>query len=364
MSTSIRILASERTWIEGDAIRQLEQTAAWPGMKAVWGHADIHPGKGSPVGASFLSQGVFYPTLIGGDCGCGISLYQTDLNSRKAKLQRLESLLKSFDDFDSDLSQDWLKKWNLTEDRHKKSLGTIGLGNHFCEVNAIHEILDPTLFANLALDKEKLFLQVHSGSRGLGEEILRSHTDQLGAKGLSGLDADAYLAKHDYAVHWARANREKIAEKALTLLKSEARQVLDICHNNVIRLENDCYLHRKGATPTDQGPIMIPGSRGALSYLVLPVEQELQLSGQSLPHGAGRKWKRSDCRGRLEHRYSVGALQKTKLGSRVICSDKELLYEEAPEAYKKIESVIDDLQSFGLVKVIASLRPVLTFKKG
>jgi release factor H-coupled RctB family protein len=82
----------------------------------------------------------------------------------------------------------------------------------------------------------------------------------------------------------------------------------------------------------------------------------------SLAHGAGRKWKRGECKGRLSHKYKKEDLYRTGLGSRVICGDKELLYDEAPEAYKDCSSIIDDLVNAGLVEVIAKLKPVLTFK--
>jgi release factor H-coupled RctB family protein len=89
-------------------------------------------------------------------------------------------------------------------------------------------------------------------------------------------------------------------------------------------------------------------------------EQEKNL--WSLAHGAGRKWNRSECEGRLRERYRADSLRKTSLGSYVICEDKALLYEEAPQAYKNIEAIIGDLVSFGLIRVIASFIPVLTYK--
>ncbi len=82
----------------------------------------------------------------------------------------------------------------------------------------------------------------------------------------------------------------------------------------------------------------------------------------SLAHGAGRKWARKDCKGRLERRYSAAQLTRTRLGSHVICADRELLYEEAPEAYKSIDSVVDALEDAGLLRKLARLAPVLTYK--
>jgi release factor H-coupled RctB family protein len=85
-------------------------------------------------------------------------------------------------------------------------------------------------------------------------------------------------------------------------------------------------------------------------------------SAFSLAHGAGRKWSRSDSRGRLENRFSPKDLAHTELGSYVICEDKDLLYEEAPQAYKNIDVVIGDMVNAGLAEVIAVLKPLVTYK--
>ena len=83
----------------------------------------------------------------------------------------------------------------------------------------------------------------------------------------------------------------------------------------------------------------------------------------SIAHGAGRKWNRQSTRDRIRAKHDdMQQLLKTKLGSTVICPNKDLLYEEAPEAYKDVGTVIDDLQSFGLASVLAELRPVINIK--
>jgi release factor H-coupled RctB family protein len=86
------------------------------------------------------------------------------------------------------------------------------------------------------------------------------------------------------------------------------------------------------------------------------------VSGYSLAHGAGRKWERSMCRARLESKYTKETIKSTKLKGRIICSDTNLLFEEAPEAYKSIDTVIQSLLDFGLIKVIATFKPILTYK--
>ena len=121
------------------------------------------------------------------------------------------------------------------------------------------------------------------------------------------------------------------------------------------------WLHRKGAAPSDKGPVVIPGSRGTLSYLVQPVGEQ-SANAWSIAHGAGRKWTRSESRLRVRERFHRDELVQTGLGGRVICEERDLLYEEAPMAYKNIETVIADLVNAGLVTVIATLRPLLTYK--
>jgi release factor H-coupled RctB family protein len=360
-SKLVSIIASSKSWIEGEAIKQLETTAAWPGMVRVVGMPDLHPGKGSPIGAAFLTNGTVYPSLVGNDIGCGMGLWQTDLLARKVKLDRLVGWLESFADEASGTTSDWIERFALTPTPHDGSLGTIGGGNHFAELQKIEGIIDEAVFSDLGIDKERLFLLVHSGSRGLGEEILRAHTSKHGAGPLPPGGTD-YMARHDFAVRWAVANRARIAERILELIRTEGRPVLDVCHNHVCCVGQDLWLHRKGAAPADAGLVVVPGSRGDLSYLVRPLGDGIA-NGYSLPHGAGRKWKRSDCKERLEKRYSVESLRRTSLGGRVICKDKDLLYEEAPQAYKDISLVIDDMTSKGYMEVIATLRPILTFKK-
>ena len=71
------IIANSYTWIEGNAVQQLETTAKLPHMRQVAGMPDLHAGRGYPVGAAFFSSGHFYPALIGNDIGCGMSLFST-----------------------------------------------------------------------------------------------------------------------------------------------------------------------------------------------------------------------------------------------------------------------------------------------
>jgi release factor H-coupled RctB family protein len=370
LADGIVLIASDHTWIEGKAIQQLEITARLPGMQYVAGMPDLHPGRGYPVGAAFFSLERFYPALVGNDIGCGMALWRTDISTAKLQLDKLEQRLGNIDvpldeSWWDQYRQDGIDSVGLPLTGYERSLGTIGGGNHFAELQQLDEVYDDSAVLALQLDRKQLLLLVHSGSRGLGEAILREHTERFGHHGLDGdsAEATAYLARHDGALRYAECNRELIARRMLARLRTEGSRVLDIHHNLVSPAKIaglSGWLHRKGATPSDAGPVVIPGSRGDYSYLVQPIVDERSLL--SLAHGAGRKWQRSECKDRLIKRYSPEQLTRTALGSRVICADRALMYEEAPEAYKNIDSVVGALRDAGLLHVLARLKPVLTYK--
>ncbi|POA52048.1 MULTISPECIES: RNA ligase RtcB family protein [Pseudomonas] len=366
LSNGVSLIASDTTWIEDKALQQLHTTAQLPGMRQVVGMPDLHPGRGYPVGAAFFSTEVIYPALVGNDIGCGMALWQTDISSIRPNLDKLE---KKIGNIDLPLDEQWdeeREQLGLPVTGHEHSLGTIGGGNHFAELQQLDQVYDTEALQVLELNPKALLLLVHSGSRGLGEAILRRHVDQHGHQPLE-VDSVAgaqYLQQHNEALRFAEANRRLIAERLLCNLRAKGHSVLDINHNLVSPANVDGvsgWLHRKGATPSDVGPVVIPGSRGDYSYLVQPIPATASL--YSLAHGAGRKWLRSDCKGRLDARFSFEQLKRTQLGSRVICEDRGLMYEEAPEAYKSIDSVVGSLRDAGLVKIIARLKPVLTYKR-
>lgn len=362
----INIIASNDNWIEGEAIRQLEYTANLQGMKKAIGMPDLHPGKGYPIGGAFFSEKIFYPYLIGNDIGCGMAMWQTNLKRHKAKLDRWIKKIPDLQNKWQNDSKQWLLEEGLDSSKWDSALGTLGGGNHFAELQEIHSIEDREEFGKLGLSKNNLFLLVHSGSRGLGEEILRTHVDQYKNNGLqeNSESAAQYLKQHDYAIKWACLNRALIAHRFLCSIGAKYQFVLDLPHNTIKRVQiNDSlgWLHRKGAVSSNSGTVVIPGSRGSFTYLVSPIGDQKN-NCFSLAHGAGRKWKRSDSKSRLKRKYNYESLLKTELGSKVICNDKNLLYEEAPQNYKNISVVINDLKNAGLISVLAILKPLLTYK--
>lgn len=129
-----KIIISDKTWLESDAIAQLENTARLEGMERAVGLPDLHPGKGHPIGAAFLTKGWIYPQLVGSDIGCGMGFWQTDLKTNKIKLDKWAEKLDRLDaPWDGDCKA-WLEARNVDSTDFDVSLGTIGGGNHFAEL--------------------------------------------------------------------------------------------------------------------------------------------------------------------------------------------------------------------------------------
>ncbi len=359
----IKIISSEKSWIESVAVEQLEHFSTLPGVVSAIGFPDLHAG---PVGIAVSTREIIYPHMTGSDIGCGMCFCQTDSLVRKANLDKMAHKLTDLDaPYEGDVEQ-YFESVNLPV-RFASALGTIGGGNHFAELQQVATIYNENLFSELGLVKDAFTLLVHSGSRVLGRLIIDQYIAKNGSGGVP-VDSTAgvtYIQEHDYAVKWGRSNRELITRRFMEKLRIEGRIVSDTIHNSITKERfsgGELWVHRKGASPGNAGVTVIAGSRGSLSYLVRPIGDSESVNF-SLAHGAGRKLKRNEMKGRLSHKYTPESLTHTKFGGRVICEDKELLYEEAPEAYKNIEQVISDLEHAGLIEIIASYQPVITYKK-
>ncbi|MDR1508240.1 MAG: RNA ligase RtcB family protein, partial [Synergistaceae bacterium] len=340
----ITVIADEKLWMEQDALDQLKNVAALPGVTRAVGLPDLHPGK-IPVGIVLETQGVIYPHLIGNDVGCGMGLFETN---RRVKKFRQEHFVKKLNEIESlrDIPADspFPEKCPIID------LGTIGGGNHFAEFQLVEEVCDKEAFNAIGIDKDKILLLVHSGSRGYGERVMDEFGDYGGIEAADERAA-AYMAAHDCALMWASRNRFMVAKKLTDHLgcSSELKTLIDCRHNFMERREGNAerYLHRKGAVSALLGPVVIPGSRGSFTYIAAP-SGETGVSLHSLSHGAGRKWPRSLCKGRLKDKYDRSAIHETRIGSETVCHDVNLLYEEAPEAYKGIDHIMDVLVNYGL----------------
>ena len=351
----ITIITSERNWLESAALRQLESIAKYPGVLRVVGLPDLQTGR-TPIGVAVVARNHVYPYLIGNDIGCGMGLFRTGLPIRKFKLDKWESKLSH------DLGYGHRPVPNpFPEPAPLYELGTLGSGNHFLEFQKVEEIVETESAAALGLDRPEILLLVHTGSRSFGHRIITEFNSETGYE-LADPKAGRYLEFHDQALLWARRNRALSAEKVLDFLGigRQLEILIDQPHNYVAR-RGEFFIYRKGAISAEEGLVVIPGSRGSFTYVLKPAA-DTEKSAWSLAHGAGRKWERALCRARLEKKYNRESLARTALKSRMVCSDLDILFQEAPEAYKNITEVVAALVGHGLAEVVATLRPLLTYK--
>ena len=366
MTSDSHIYCSQKTWLEGAAVEQFNRVLGFDGILRGAGFPDLHPGRGVPVGAAFLSEGLIYPALIGNDIGCGMTLFDTGIPARKLKTDKL--LRKLSDDPEGviqQLSLASLPEMDATMDDSLGMLGTLGHGNHFAEIIELETLLDVDACQELALHKGNALLLIHSGSRAYGEALWRDFAAKHGDAGVSATSDDgvAYLERHAHLIRWASFNRRLVAKAFSKLLSCDLEEILDSTHNSITPFGDGQFIHRKGASAVEaEKPVVVAGSRGSFSYLVKPVG-DLEAHLFSLAHGAGRKWNRQSTAARVHEKHGdMQSLLQTRLGTKVVCPSKELLYEEAPEAYKNIEDIIDDLKSFGLATSVAQMKPIVNIK--
>ncbi|MCZ4279385.1 RNA ligase RtcB family protein [Kiloniella laminariae] len=358
----VRKFYSSATWIEGKAEEQLQHVAQMHDIQKIAVFPDLHPGKYGPVGIAILANRL-HPQLVGNDIGCGMSLFILDLPARKIRPEKAAKRLRLLEGtWDGDPFA-LMEERGLPLDATPSSLGTIGGGNHFCELQVIDKIHDQELAEQAGLIKDASYLLVHSGSRSFGTEVF----EEICSHGSADLDLDHpqainYLNRHDQAVAWASLNRQIIAQRAAKALRSEAKLLTDSPHNLVERVKG-AILHRKGAAKADMPFVPLAGSRDSLSYLVKPTNNDEE-SLLSLSHGAGRKYDRSSMHGRLNNKKSdLARLSRTSFGGHIVCEDRHLLIEEAPEAYKNSAQVLRELTGQKLATTVAAFQPLVTFKK-
>lgn len=352
---------SDRAWIEGTAEDQLAVVAGMAGVSSVAAFPDLHPGKYGPVGSAILADRI-YPQLIGNDIGCGMSLFALDLPARKLRLDKAAARLRQLEGVWDGNAGARLAGEDLPADLHGQALGTIGGGNHFCELQVVDDVIDEGSLGATGLARGDLVLLVHSGSRSLGMAVFGTVLDRFDGLDPDSPDGKAYRKAHDRAVRWAALNRVLIAERAARALRCDLRIVADAPHN-LVEAHAGGILHRKGAARADRPLVPLAGSRDALSFLLAP-RRETPEALASLAHGAGRKYDRRSMTGRAGgSRSGRDSLARTSFGGLVVCEDRQLLIEEAPTAYKDPSQVLKDLQATGLAEPVAALKPLLTYKK-
>jgi release factor H-coupled RctB family protein len=238
------------------------------------------------------------------------------------------------------------------------TLGTIGGGNHFAELSEVAAVVDAAAARRIGLRRGAAVVLVHSGSRGLGAALAARWAT------LSG-DPAPYLAELEGCVRFARANRLVLgwvlARAAGVGRADRVVGGLDLVHNTVVGGDGD-WVHRKGAAPAEADQLtVVLGSRGAASWVMCGAGDEASLC--CVAHGAGRRVTRGEAKARIRSRYQRAELTRTATGTRVVCDDPDLLYEEHPDCYKSIEAVVDVLEARGAARRVAALRPLVTVKR-
>ena len=290
---------------------------------------------------------------------------------RLAQLDQIEAELERCYELGSfPGSERWLPERSLDVVRDP-CLGTPGGGNHFVELQVVEAILDGAQAHAWGLREGQLAFMVHSGSRSVGVAVgehWRQRARELWPEGLAhpasgvfavhGEAATSYLEAMSTAANYASVNRLLLAELVRLRLRErygelEAPLCWDGPHN-LVSVENGMHVHRKGATPARAGePVLIPGSMGQASFLMVGLGSEHWLASAS--HGAGRALTRH--RARQLDDAAAGLAQVE-----CIALHEERLREEAPAAYKAIAPVIDVQVEAGIVAPVARMRPLLTFK--
>ncbi|KAF2833329.1 release factor H-coupled R [Ophiobolus disseminans] len=438
----VELLVSKAA-VESLSVTQLSTTAhTLSGIIHAVGQPDLHPGTKFPIGAVFASEGWIHPHLIGGDIGCGMAWYKTTLPRSQVDGDKGKKVAEKLRGLEGPWQtqahrEAWLQEMDRScsaGEEWDKSLGTIGAGNHFAEIQVVEES-SLNKDDKLNLQENDVVLLVHSGSRGYGGSVLKKYTTESNTSfEESSPEAAAYMEEHDKACLWAKANRDLIALRFLACLepgneawelgsstsehdevdataiahvrtKLQERKVVDIWHNNVERvkwppappastsdlaiaasnlsLEEDtsqqkyAWIHRKGAAPTYNPQtgrplnfLPLPGSRGTPTLILTPKFSEATSwglkNGLSLAHGAGRAMSRAKALSALSSKYKGQNLLEPRAGDHegtwVICDEKDLVREEAPEAYKDVEAVGQDLVDAGAAEVVGWCRARVSYK--
>ncbi|MCS6963487.1 MAG: RtcB family protein, partial [Thermoflexus sp.] len=292
------------------------------------------------------------------------------------------------------------------KERGKDQLGTLGAGNHFIEVDVVEEIFDPAGAERMGLFQGQVAVQIHCGSRGFGhqictdylqrfERVIHKYGIKLPDKELMCAPIDSpegqdYLQAMACAANFAFCNRQILAHYIRKSFEEVLRpkgiahdvwQVYDIAHNmgKIETHEIDgqrmtVCVHRKGATRawgpgspglpkkyTDIGqPVLIPGSMGTASYVLLGTPGSMAQTFGSTCHGAGRVMSRAQAKREIRGEKLKAELEGQ--GIVVRAGSMAGLAEEAPKAYKDVSRVVEVVHHAGIAKKVARLRPIAVIK--
>ncbi|WP_456368390.1 RtcB family protein [Geoglobus sp.] len=287
-------------------------------------------------------------------------------------------------------------------DRGRGQLGTLGSGNHFLEVQYVDKVYDEDVAKAFGLEEGMVTVMIHTGSRGLGHQVctdflsvldkavrkyrIRLPDRQLACAPINSKEGQDYFAgmassanfawtNRQIITHWVRETFQKVfgmGEEDLAM-----NLVYDVAHN-IAKFETHMVdgerirvvVHRKGATRAfgpgsreipqryrDVGqPVIIPGSMGTPSYVLVGTEKAMQETFGSTCHGSGRVMSRAAAKRRLRGDRIKAELMRD--GIYVRATHGALLAEEAPQAYKRSDDVVDVVDKAGISKIVARLRPL------
>ena len=292
------------------------------------------------------------------------------------------------------------------KERGRPQLGTLGAGNHFIEVDVIDEIFDLQAAQAMGLRQGALVIQIHCGSRGFGHQICTDYVEsfqdavrrykiqlpdrELVCAPLNSPEGQAYLGAMRSAANYAFANRQVLAHNARQAIEQvfagkiknyHLTQVYDLAHN-MGKIETHLVdgkkvkvcVHRKGATrafgPGTPGlppeyqaigqPVLVPGSMGTASWVLVGTETSMERSFGSSCHGAGRVMSRARAK-REVHGEKLRQELEAK-GIHVRAGSMAGLAEEAPSAYKDVDAVVQTVVGANIARKVARLRPVAVVK--
>lgn len=287
--------------------------------------------------------------------------------------------------------------------RGRRQLGTLGAGNHFLEVQVVDELLDEKTAHTFGLTKPgQVVFMIHCGSRGLGHQVasdyLRKMEDEypdvianLPEKDLVYAPIQSKLGQEYYkamccAANFAWANRHKIAAQSMDAFKrifpnAQFQTVYDVAHNiakkeihTIDGQERELMVHRKGATrafPPGHSdlpevyqqsgqPILIPGSMGTASYVLVGTQEAMAVSFGSTAHGAGRVLSRFAAKRKFDGEQIRDEMAGNDIHLKV--RNVKGVADEAPGAYKDVDEVIKVSHDAGIGKVVVKLKPMGVIK--
>ena len=366
-------------------LQQAEKTARLPildGPLALM--PDAHLGIGATVGSVIPTESAIIPTAVGVDIGCGMIAVETDLTANDLP-DDLQPLVNGFrrsipagvgkrrdreskgltDQAIRRKAQQWLAAHPHELDPRLaetalEQLGTLGSGNHFLEV-----CLD---------ERDAVWVVLHSGSRGVGNQLADRHIKLARAQEQALEDRDlayflegtpefgAYVSDMLWSQGYAIENRELMMDAALADLfravgKGEERARVN-CHHNFAQRETHggrhLWITRKGAIEASTGKLgVIPGSMGTGSYIVGGLGNPD--SYRSASHGAGRRMSRAQAKKTLTQESLVEAMR-----GKAWNQDPKGLLDEHPAAYKDIDQVMEAQKD--LVRIVHTLHQVANYK--